>query len=480
MIDTNLANRIAFYQLDRHQASAFKGVRRALGKHIDKALERFYAHVSKVPALGTFFASQSHIDHAKSAQRNHWLSVFSQGVDEEYAQRATKIGQVHARIGLEPRWYIGGYSAILEDMIHGMVAPGLMRLMPGRRALARQITALGKVALLDMDLGLSAYFHDSEEKMRGVMRDQLGGALSQLATGNLAQRLEGLPPEYATIQRDYNTAIDAMRQAISTVVDGVEAMANGSNEIRAASDDLSRRTEQQAAALERTASSINEITSKVRDTAATTGTARQAIANAHDEAERGRAVVTNAVAAMGQIEESSSQISQIITLIDGISFQTNLLALNAGVEAARAGEAGKGFAVVASEVRALAQRSADAANDIKKLITSSTKQVDLGVKLVNQTGDMLSIISDRVSGVRDAIEEIAETAAQQAASIGEINQAVEETDKMTQQNAAMSEECTAAAASLAHQASELTRAVQCFSLRGGTQSGEGFRLELAA
>ena len=449
-------------------------------KHIDKALGRFYAHISSVPALQNFFSNQSHIENAKSAQRNHWMDVFSQGIDEKYFQRATKIGHVHARIGLEPRWYIGGYSAVLEDMIHGMVAPGLMRFMPGRRALARQLAALVKVALLDMDLGLSAYFLDTEEKMRSVVRTELGGALAELASGNLVQQLNGLPPEYAMIQRDYNTAIDAMREALTKVVNGVEAITNGSREIRAASDDLSRRTEQQAAALERTASSINEVTTNVRATAATTGTARKAIAIAHDEAERGRAVVSSAVEAMGQIEQSSSQISQIISLIDGIAFQTNLLALNAGVEAARAGEAGKGFAVVASEVRALAQRSADAANDIKQLITSSTKQVDLGVKLVHQTGEMLSIISDRVSGVRDAIEEIAETAAQQATSLGEINRAVDETDKMTQQNAAMSEQCTAAATSLNNQASELTQAVQCFSLRSGTQASGSYQLGRAA
>ena len=434
MTETTFAQHLTYYGLDRPQRSAFAGVRRALHRRIDRALERFYAQVSTVPALSHFFSGQAHMDQAKSAQRAHWIGAFTDGVNEAYRDRSVNIGRVHARIGLEPRWYIGGYSTMLEEMVFAMVAPGLLGLLPWRRALARRLTLLIKVALLDMDLGLSAYFHANEEKLRGMVRE---------------------------------------------VVQGINTMSDSSSEIRAASDDLANRTQHQAASLEKTANSINEITATVQDTAKTMANARKGIANVFDASERGSDVVARAVAAMEGIAGSSKEISQITAVIDGIAFQTNLLALNAGVEAARAGDAGKGFAVVASEVRALAQRSAEAANDIKQLIVGSAQQVTVGVELVNETGEALSIISERIGGIRLAIEEIAESAAVQAVSLGQINTAVADVDRMTQQNAAMSEQCTAAAASLAQQADELNRTVRNVS---GEESGKareaGSRLPL--
>ena len=206
----------------------------------------------------------------------------------------------------------------------------------------------------------------------------------------------------------------------------------------------------------------------MRNTAQTTAGARKDIANVYDATCHGSDVVSRAVESMGRIEGSSREISQITAVIDGIAFQTNLLALNAGVEAARAGDAGRGFAVVASEVRALAQRSAEAAGDIKELIAGSAQHVSMGVELVAETGRALAIISERISGIRGAIEVIAESADIQAANLGQINSAVCDVDRMTQQNAAMSEECTAAAASLAQQAADLNRTVQGAS--GGTST----------
>lgn len=469
MIGTGFQDRIDFYRLARCGKRDFAGVGRILERRIEAALGRFYAHISGVPALAHFFSGQQHIDRAKGLQRDHWLGVFKNGVDETYHKRAVHIGQVHARIGLEPKWYIGGYAMVLEDMIGAMVAPGLWKALPWRRALARRLAVLVKVSLLDIDLGLSGYFVDSEEKLRTVVRDQLGEALAALAKGDLTKRASGLPAEYANVEKDFNLAMQALTSALSSVAGGVQMMTEGSREIRAASEDLASRTEMQAASLEETSASIGDLTSQVQETAEVVAGARNAIADADDDATQSRAVVGKAIEAMEQIETSSGEVSQIVGVIEGIAFQTNLLALNAGVEAARAGESGKGFAVVANEVRALAQRSAEAANDIKQLITGSTHQVVAGVGLVRDMGNALSAIAERIADVRSAIEGIARSASEQAASLTHINTAVFEMDRMTQQNAAMAEQCTAAARNLADQARGLNADVQHFRLEAGCE-----------
>jgi methyl-accepting chemotaxis protein len=213
---------------------------------------------------------------------------------------------------------------------------------------------------------------------------------------------------------------------------------------------------------------MREVANTVRETADGASTVTSAVADAHTDAAEGGRIVREAVGAMSDIERSAQEIAQIINVIDGIAFQTNLLALNAGVEAARAGDAGKGFAVVANEVRALAQRSADAAKDIKGLIGASSKQVEAGVALVGRTGEALERIVAKVAEIAQQAQQISTSAEAQAASMSQVNTAVADMDKMTQQNAAMVEESTAAAKSLAAQADELTSLVSRFRLGEGS------------
>jgi len=248
------------------------------------------------------------------------------------------------------------------------------------------------------------------------------------------------------------------------VADAARGIGGGVEEIAQASEDLSRRTEQQAAGLEETAAALDQITATVRQTAEGARRANTAIADAKRESQHSGAVVGRAVSAMGQIEQSSAQISQIIGVIDEIAFQTNLLALNAGVEAARAGDAGRGFAVVASEVRALAQRSAEAAKEIKTLISASTEQVAQGVDLVDQTGHALNAIMQRVEEIDKVMTEIAHSAQEQATGLAQVNVAVNQMDRVVQQNAAMVEESTAATQTLKGEASELLALVARFRL----------------
>ena len=293
----------------------------------------------------------------------------------------------------------------------------------------------------------------------------IGAGLERLAAGDLTCRLEtALPPAYERLRSDFNAAMGQLQAAMRAIVGNAHGIRSGTDEISQAADDLSRRTEQQAASLEETAAALDEITATVRRTAEGAKQAREVAGRTRSDAERSGEVVRQAVAAMGEIEQSSRQISQIIGVIDEIAFQTNLLALNAGVEAARAGDAGRGFAVVASEVRALAQRSAEAAKEIKGLISASAHQVGAGVKLVGETGEALSRIVAQVAEVSGVVGEIASSAQEQATGLAEVNTAVNQMDQVTQQNAAMVEESTAASHSLAQETQELARLTSRFQL----------------
>jgi len=293
----------------------------------------------------------------------------------------------------------------------------------------------------------------------------VGAALKRLSEGDLTVSIsQDLDGAYARVRDDFNSAVSTLREALAGVLDGANAMRSGCDEISTASDDLSRRTEQQAAALEQTAAALDQITATVRRSAQGAGEASRVASGARTQAEHSGVVVRETVAAIRDIQQSSDKVGQILGVIDEIAFQTNLLALNAGVEAARAGEAGKGFAVVASEVRALAQRSAEAAREIKTLIAASSQQVERGVGLVDQTGQALGAIVERVVEIAGLVAEISQSSQEQATGLNQVNTAVNQMDQVTQQNAAMVEEATAAAAQLKQEAGSLSRLVGRFQV----------------
>ncbi|WP_374469414.1 methyl-accepting chemotaxis protein [Phenylobacterium sp.] len=293
--------------------------------------------------------------------------------------------------------------------------------------------------------------------------DALAHGLDRLSGGDLTHRVsQSFAADYERLRTDFNGTLAKLQEAMAAVLNNTGAIGAGTHQISQAADDLSKRTEQQAASLEETAAALDEITATVGKTAEAAKHARTVVTAAKDDAEQSGDVVRRAVEAMNAIERSAEQISQIIGVIDEIAFQTNLLALNAGVEAARAGDAGKGFAVVAMEVRALAQRSAEAAKEIKELITTSTQQVNEGVHLVGDAGEALNRISGQVAEINAIVSEIAASAQEQATGLHQVNTAVNQMDQVTQQNAAMVEESTAASHSLAREAEELRKLMEQF------------------
>ena len=302
------------------------------------------------------------------------------------------------------------------------------------------------------------------ESLAAFMRT-FSAALRRLAGGEFDFRVtDALSSDYEPLRQDLNSSLDQLQktlQSISTIAGSIQS---GTQEISTASDDLSRRTEQQAASLEETASALDEITSTVRNAAEGATRARQVVASAKEEAAKSGVVVDEAVRAMGGIEKSSQEISKIIGVIDEIAFQTNLLALNAGVEAARAGDAGRGFAVVATEVRALAQRSAGAAKEIKNLISTSAAQVSQGVDLVAESGKALERIMAQVAEIDTVVSEIAAGAKEQATGLDEVNAAINQMDQVTQQNAAMAEQSSAASRSLTQETGQLTSLIGQFKV----------------
>ncbi|KQS77104.1 chemotaxis protein [Rhizobium sp. Leaf384] len=308
---------------------------------------------------------------------------------------------------------------------------------------------------------------DVTDRMHAV--EELGAALERLSQCNIRVTLdEPFVGEFDSLRRDFNTSISEFQKTLTNVLGQTHALNASSQEMRHAAESLAERSQQQAAALEETSAALDEVTATVNSSTENTQETRTLVQNARVSTGASAAVVQETVTAMQRIEQASGEISQIIGVIDEIAFQTNLLALNAGVEAARAGEAGKGFAVVAQEVRELAQRSAKAAKEIKVLITNSGKEVLEGVRLVGKTGDALKEIDIFVRRIDQNVDAIATAAKEQSVGLREINKAVNELDRMTQENAAMSERTTDISRALAEGADALAAMVSVFKLNRRT------------
>jgi len=306
----------------------------------------------------------------------------------------------------------------------------------------------------------------------GRLIETLGDRLARLSGGDLTVRMHDEVPEaYRQLVNDFNTTVDRLADTVAGIIASTKDVSNAAVEIATSTTDLSQRTEEQAAGLEETSASLQEMATSVKKNAENAQRANEFAAGMRNIADSSTTVVGNTVDAMSKIEASSGEISEITNVIDEIARQTNLLALNAAVEAARAGDAGRGFAVVATEVRSLAQRSSEAAKNIKELITNSSGQVKDGVELVNQAGEALSKIVESIREVSTIVADIATTTNEQALGIDHVNQALTQLDEVTQQNSALVEENAATAKTLEHQSADMAQRVAFFKL--GTNAGAG-------
>lgn len=438
-----LQERLDFIQINPELRRALANARAQIQQALPRVLDELYDDIRATPAAARMFQSDQHMAKAKLAQIKHWEKISSGEFDETYVQQVRRIGQAHARIGLDPRWYIGGYAVVAEGLINNLVGHlwpssllgSLQRKM--KKVAANTLGALVKAIFLDVDYAISVYLEESEKRRleaeareaearaineeRQLVRGLFGEALSRLAARDLTFRITSeVPSAYLGLAQDFNNAAANMASAVGAVADSINSIQSSSTEIAFASADLAKRAEQHAATLE-----------------SMTVTLRRMIEQ--DQSGRGsnsEAILSLAIAAMARIESSSKEIGKIIGVMDEVAFQTNLLALNAGVEAARAGDAGRGFAVVATEVRALAERSASAAREIKGLINASNGQVVEGSRLVQEAGKSIHAFGGHMASV----------------------------DHYTQQNAAMAEQATAACQSLAEQAALLSQQIASFRI----------------
>jgi len=481
----SLSDRLNFLNLGPQAQARLRGMKSVVMSALPGALDAFYAKMRSVPETAKFFPNEALMRHAKGKQHGHWDLITDGRLDERYAQAVTHVGEVHARIGLEPRWYIGGYTMVLERLIGAVIATRWPKSRFARpatsTALTEEIAALVRVTFLDMDMAISVYL-DACETCRREVEEQahasaqsiitaMDAAATALAKGDLTHRVgDNIPPQYAQLRTSFNNALEKLSSTMAELQATSHAIDTSIDDIASAADDMSRRTEGQAASLEESTAALNELTAAVRQTAEGAAQVSNAVKAANAGAAESHNVVTEAGSAMGQIEGSSREIGKIIGLIDEIAFQTNLLALNAGVEAARAGDAGRGFAVVASEVRALAQRSADAAKAIKTLISTSSAQVEQGVDLVRRSGQSLKGIGTNIAEIDGLVSGIAGNARSQSAGLAQVNEAVAQMSHAVQQNAAMVEETNASIHSLRSEIVSFNRAIAAFKLAQASAS----------
>ncbi|MFS8048801.1 globin-coupled sensor protein [Rhizobium sp. BR 314] len=430
----SLRDRLRFAGLDAGQCETLRHNRPMLEAHLKSGLRDLFHRFQTFPDAARNFASESQLERLQDLQSSHWDVLTDARFDSLYAERVKVLSDSESKMGLDPRWHVAGHGVMLEHILTGLVEEmGGRAILPGAKRRARElkelVTSVVRLVMVDVEIAVSLRFNELRighqralAEQRLADRTEAAGLIADLAnslTGrDLTARLPADCPEaYMEVAEALNTALEDIRQQFAVLSSGVQAAEATTDAIARTSRSFVENSAEHAQGLATSARQLAELADQVRGNAASTRSAERAAASTRSAAEDSGRIVGQAISAMADIETSAEKIGQIIGVIDEIAFQTNLLALNAGIEAARAGDSGRGFAVVAQEVRALAQRSADAAREIKVLVSGTKAQVDAGVQMVGRTQDAIGSIVRQVTDINDAISGIAAASDVQVAGL---------------------------------------------------------------
>ncbi|WP_460931410.1 globin-coupled sensor protein [Shinella zoogloeoides] len=445
----SLRDRLRFAGVEADQGELLRRHRQTLERHVETALRDLFQRFQTFPDAARHFQSERQIDRLHDLQSSHWSVLTDARFDGLYAERVKVLADSESQMGLDPRWRIAGHSVVVETVVTGLIEEYWPKsILPGGKARRKELTdlvsAFLRTAMVDAEIGVSLRFNQMRHAHNRALGEQrkddqaeldrvFGDAIRGLSQLDFSARVTGEMPEA------WRVLADTLNGALAEIQARLTAVADNANEsdrlvatLASGADTLSARSAEQSANLIETANALGAIVERVCNTLGETRKAQGAAASTRQSVALSGSIVGEAMSAMADIEASAEKIGQIIGVIDEIAFQTNLLALNAGIEAARAGDSGRGFAVVAQEVRALAQRSADAAREIKQLVTGTKAQVEAGVEHVHRTQDAIGNIVRQVEGINEAITGIARESAADAeglegvtAEIGRTGRALE-------------------------------------------------------
>ncbi|WP_313291461.1 globin-coupled sensor protein [Rhizobium rhizoryzae] len=442
----SLRERLAFAGLDAESCELLRRFRPTLEGCLKEGLRDFLHRLQSSPDAMRHFESDLQLERLHDLQASHWSVLTDARFDALYAERVKVLSDAEGRMGLDPRWHIAGHAVMLEALIGGLLEQiGGRSLLPAARKREKEVTdaiqAVIRLVLVDVEIAVSLRINEIRQKHQRSLatqreRDQaqandlFGPVAAALANKDLTVAVSDERPEvYAELSSLLDQAQDAMCASLKSASDKLLRAETLAGSIAGQTLEIATEVDAQAEALSAAFQEISHLTQKVRDSAAESAVAEKATSDARRAAEESGEVVGRAINAMSDIEQSAEKIGQIIGVIDEIAFQTNLLALNAGIEAARAGDSGRGFAVVAQEVRALAQRSADAAREIKQLVSGTKSQVEAGVKMVHQTQNAIGGLVQQVSSINETVSGLARATDEQVRSLEKMSLDVEVLDQ---------------------------------------------------